>query len=163
MNDAPYAPKHLIVDLDGTLALDDHRRPLIPTQGWKAYFEACVGDTLNRPVARFVRMMYQNGYKVHILTGRCNSVRLQTEEWLHRHGVQWDDLSMRADGSYDPTGTSMHKDFRPDHEVKLEMIQQLNLTPEKVFACLDDRDHMVKFWRDMGFTCWQVRPEGTLY
>ena len=48
-------------------------------------------------------------------------------------------------------------DFRPDHAIKLEMLETLkvyyNCNPKYVF---DDRDSVVKMWRDQGLTCLQV-------
>lgn len=158
----------IICDLDGTLAFDDHRRPLIPTKGWAAYFAACKDDVLNESVARFIGVW--NGasafHSVVILTGRCESVRAETEEWLQAHGVAFAHLLMRPADSYDPNGTSATGGgghWVSDEQVKLNMVQQLGLNPNNVLCCLDDRDHMVKFWRSMGFDCWQVRPEGVLY
>jgi len=152
----------LICDLDGTLALDDHRRPLIQSHGWKAYFDACVHDTLNYPTAAFLGM-WQEGHEnaTVILTGRCESQRAVTEAWLKHHGVHYDHLLMRPADSYDPLAVcedTTDGKWTKDEEVKLAMIRQLDLRPENVICCLDDRDRMVVFWRELGFDCWQVRP-----
>lgn len=153
----------LICDLDGTLALDDHRRPLIATKGWEAYFNACPDDVLNYPVAFFLGMWHQwsGHHKTVILTGRCESQREATTKWLHDRGIDYDRLLMRPQDSYDPKGTASDGSgghWTSDQQVKLAMIQQLGLSPENVFCCLDDRDCMVEFWRGLGFDCWQVRP-----
>lgn len=152
----------LICDLDGTLALDDHRRPLIQSHGWKAYFDACVDDVLNYPTAAFLGM-WQEGYEntTVILTGRCESQRAATESWLEQHGVEYTHLLMRPQDSYDPLAVcedTTDGKWTKDEEVKLAMIRQLDLRPENVICCLDDRDRMVVFWRELGFDCWQVRP-----
>jgi len=153
----------LICDLDGTLALDDHRRPLIQSHGWKAYFDACVDDVLNEPVARFLGMwVHQHPEnKIVMLTGRCESQRAVTMSWLHNRDVSPDHLLMRPQGSYDPLAVcedTTDGKWTKDEEVKLAMIRQLDLRPENVICCLDDRDRMVVFWRELGFDCWQVRP-----
>lgn len=156
----------LICDLDGTLALDDHRRPLIQSQGWKAYFDACVDDTLNEATATFVKLwafhcLHIDNGKIVILTGRCESQRAVTEEWLQKHGIPHDHLLMRPQDSYDPLAVcedTTDGKWTRDEDVKLAMIQELGLRPENVICCLDDRDRMVIFWREMGFDCWQVRP-----
>ena len=156
----------LICDLDGTLALDDHRRPLIQSHGWKAYFDACVDDVLNEPVLHMLiawrRCVAQEtgvAGKLVILTGRCESQRKATESWLGQHGVYADHLLMRPGDSYDPLAKGEHDGhWTRDEDVKLAMIQELGLSPANVICCLDDRDRMVKFWRELGFDCWQVRP-----
>lgn len=153
----------LICDLDGTLALDDHRRPLIQSHGWKAYFDACVDDVLNPATAKFVGMWRCNSASnmVVILTGRCESQRAVTEKWLYDNGIMWDRLLMRPQDSYDPLAVcedTTDGKWTKDEDVKLAMIRELGLSPANVICCLDDRDRMVKFWRELGFDCWQVRP-----
>lgn len=156
----------LICDLDGTLALDNHRRPLIKSHGWAEYFKACVDDELNKPVAAFLDMWKDAKranpcHKIVILTGRCETQRKATELWLDKHDVLFDELLMRPEDSYDPHGTASDGTgghWVKDEDVKLAMIEQLGLTPERVFCCLDDRDCMVRFWREKGYDCWQVHP-----
>lgn len=156
----------IICDLDGTLAIDDHRRPLIQSAGWKAYFDACVDDVLNEPTAKFLELwafhcLHVMDGKIVILTGRCESQRAVTESWLQQHGIPYDHLLMRPQDSYDPLArdeATANGAWTKDEDVKLAMIKSLDLRPENVLCCLDDRDRMVVFWRELGFTCWQVRP-----
>lgn len=153
----------IICDLDGTLALDDHRRPLIQSQGWKAYFDACVDDTLNEPTAVFLGMWVRQSHanQVVILTGRCESQREVTVNWLNANRIPCDHLLMRPQDSYDPMAVNedtANGAWTKDEDVKLAMIKSLDLRPGNVLCCLDDRDRMVVFWRELGFTCWQVRP-----
>ncbi len=155
--------KNIIVDLDGTIAIDEHRRPLIKSEGWNAYFNACLGDEPNQCVIDFMRSL-QLQYHIHILTGRAEYTRQMTDEWLRLNEVVYHNLLMRQNGHFDPTATSSdEKVFRPDHAVKQDMIDKLQLTPANTLCVLDDTDHMVKFWREKGFDCWQVRPQGVRY
>lgn len=157
-------PKNIIVDLDGTISLDDHRRHLIPAEGWTAYFEACVDDAPNDPVIEAMKAFRDAGYHIHILTGRCETVREQTQAWLDNNKVPYNSLHMRKAADYDPTSTDSNPDnFRSDEDVKREMLQLQGLGAENVLMVLDDRDVMLKFWRENGYQAWQVRPEGKLY
>jgi hypothetical protein len=48
-------------------------------------------------------------------------------------------------------------DFRPDDVVKKEIFNKIKedgFTPQLAF---DDRDQVVKMWREMGIPCYQVR------
>ena len=63
----------VVFDLDGTLALNEHRRHFIEggypsnkmfKKDWDAFFEAVAGDTLNRPLAAILRMMRRDGHHV---------------------------------------------------------------------------------------------------
>ena len=47
-------------------------------------------------------------------------------------------------------------DFRPDTEVKLEMVQDLGFTPDDVLCIFDDRQSVVDMWRANGYRCLQV-------
>jgi len=50
------------------------------------------------------------------------------------------------------------KDFRPDIIVKPEQLFKQPWIADRVLMILEDRDKMVKEWRDRGFTCLQCRP-----
>lgn len=148
----------VIFDLDGTLALIDHRRHFVeaPTldisgdlarPGWKpnwdAFYEACDQDLPNEPVIMMLGLLALNGYRILILSGRSESVRKKTEDWLHKHRINYDKLYMRKIGSY-----------IPDEQLKKIWLDEIG--KDKVFFCVDDRDKVVAFWRREGLTCFQV-------
>lgn len=140
----------IIVDLDGTLANLDHRVHLVqnkPPQ-WDAFFELCDKDTLITPVATLVNTMYNSDlFQIVILSGRMETVRAKTERWLEVNGVYYHHLVMRKKG-----------DFRPDHIVKKEMLFKApnEKVKDDILFILEDRDLVVKMWRDLGYTCLQV-------
>lgn len=138
-----------IFDLDGTLALDFHRKHFLhqTPRDWNSYFEACDLDELNVPVAEIMRtlMLYD---PVAIITGRTEKVKSKTLHWLNENGIQYSYLKMRKEG-----------DFRDDCEVKSELLQELtDETGLQVKAIFDDRQRVVDMWRANGFTCLQVAP-----
>jgi hypothetical protein len=47
-------------------------------------------------------------------------------------------------------------DLRHDTEVKPELLATAGITPENTVCILEDRNSMVKKWRELGFTCLQV-------
>lgn len=153
---------NVIFDLDGTLADCEGRRHHVTgkKKNWKAFFSECDQDTVIVPVANLLRRYREDSnYKVWILSGRMGDVdtRAKTYKWL-------------ADNNLSPCGSNfmcdiaehfmMRKDgdFRSDMEVKREMIDSLGLTPDNTEVCFDDRDCMVKAYRDWGFTVFQVAP-----
>ena len=78
-----------------------------------------------------------------LLTGRRESVRPQTENWLRKHGIEgYSHLLMRPDG-----------DFRTDTIVKPKLLERLGIVPDLVF---EDKGSMVDYWRSKGITCFQV-------
>lgn len=155
---------NIIVDLDGTISFDDHRRKLIPDEGWDAYFAACVNDEPNLRLIEVMRVFVIQGFKLHILTGRAECTMEATFKWLDHHDVPYHNLMMRRNEDYDSTSRDSDPDnFRSDEDVKNEMLINAGLNVDNVLVVLDDRDVMLKFWRESGYMAWQVRPEGKLY
>ena len=151
----------IIVDLDGTLALDDHRRPLIESHGWGAYFDLCHGDELNTAVLGIVER-YCMTHNVHIFTGRADTTRRVTERWLRDNFVPFKHLEMRPSAGVDMNSGSQAA-LGCDKDWKGALLDKYKLTPDNVEFVLDDRDDMVVWWRERGFTCFQVRAQGQMY
>lgn len=135
-------PKAIICDLDGTLALHNGKR--------SPYDFSKVGeDDLNEPVAELVRAYA--GYKAYTiiyLSGRDDSCRYATESWLEKNHMPSEPphiLLMRQT-----------KDNRKDWIVKQEIFDRYVRDHYNVKFVLDDRDQVVKMWRAMGLSCWQV-------
>ncbi|HDM8185508.1 TPA: hypothetical protein P0E26_002205 [Vibrio harveyi] len=143
--------KTVIVDLDGTLALNKHRSHFIDKfsgrkPDWVAYFEACDKDLPNHPVIEAVNALKAQGNRVHIFSARGDIVRDKTVKWLSLHGVQYDDLTMREMDTY--TADEILKRF-----------WLLDLYPNyknDILCVFDDRDKVVKMWRELGLICFQV-------
>jgi predicted kinase len=140
---APYtppdgAPEAFLVDIDGTVAVMNGRRP---------YDETRVSEDLpNPPVIAVVRALRAAGYRLVFCSGRRESCRADTTAWLAEHvAVPYDVLLMRADG-----------DDRRDTIVKAELFDRHVRDRYRVVAVLDDRDQVVRAWRAMGLTVLQV-------
>jgi len=143
--------KVVVFDLDGTIALCDHRLHFISgaKRDWAAFYQACVDDKPNWPVIYTLRAMAQVGYKILILSGRSDEVREQTLTWLNAYGIPVDGLYMRQD-----------KDYTPDDQLKEKMMSdaqaEIGFKPENVLCIYDDRQKVVDMWRKNGYTCFQV-------
>ena len=125
--------KAIICDLDGTLALLGRD----PYDATDAHL-----DTLNSPVAKVLSLY--NG-KIVLVSGRESKYRPQTEKWLDTHGIRYDALFMRKTG-----------DYRKDFVIKKEIYEQEIKGKYEIEFVLDDRDQVVKMWREIGLTCFQV-------
>jgi phosphoglycolate phosphatase-like HAD superfamily hydrolase len=155
--------RNVIFDLDGTLALCDHRRHHVETEpkNWDAFFAECDKDTVNEPIARLFRFYCDSPeHRVWILSGRSGSAETEAKTimWLSRNNLQ-PMLSEEVEEDCDAYQTFQMRtygDKRPDVEVKLEMIRQHGLTPENTEIVFDDRNCMVAAWRLWGFNCVQV-------
>ncbi|MFC6982541.1 hypothetical protein [Streptomyces cirratus] len=125
-------------DIDGTLALTGDRGPYD--------FTRCGLDLLNEPVRHALDAFRRaDGDTIVLLSGRSEEHRPQTEAWLERHRVPYDELWMRAAG-----------DQRRDDVVKAELFDAHVRHRYAVRVSLDDRDRVVAVWRRMGLPTWQV-------
>ena len=157
--------RFILCDLDGTLADVNHRLHYIKNpdgtlkpyaeRDWDGFNAACVDDKPNEDVIEVLRSLLcgARDRQVYILSGRNDVVRDETLEWLEEHVFRkWENgyqhftlpIMRRAD------------DRRPDTEIKLEMVRELDLTPDDVLCVLDDRQCVVDMWRENGFRCLQV-------
>ncbi len=144
----------IIFDLDGTLALIDHRKHFIDKArpggaDWTAFYAACVQDEPNPPIIALMTQLSHASNIIEIWSGRSDEVRLETIEWLvHQTGFAYGwfakRLRMREAG-----------DFTVDHELKERWLRFENPKPDLVF---DDRDQVVAMWRRNGVVCCQVAP-----
>ena len=141
----------VIFDLDGTLALIDERRALAAKPdgkiNWKVFFapENIALDKPNEPVIEMFKCLADRGFEMIILSGRDAISRTETRAWLKEHGIFPDILWMRPQGS-----------FTPDDVLKQTWLGEIGV--DNVFCVFDDRDKVVKMWRDNGLTCFQVAP-----
>ncbi|MGX1881506.1 phosphatase domain-containing protein [Streptomyces sp. NPDC055287] len=134
----PSLPTAVMCDIDGTLALTGDRGPYD--------FTRCEGDLLNVSVCQALHSFRRADSDVIVLlSGRGEEYRTQTESWLRRHDVPYDELWMRAAG-----------DGRRDDVVKAELFDRHVRHRYAVRVSLDDRDRVVALWRRMGLPTWQV-------
>lgn len=137
----------IIFDLDGTLALVDHRRHHVTGRkpNFQAFDRACVNDTPNVPVVEIFKLLRStNKYELVIFSGRGDAVRPETERWLKTNGIVYDRLMMR------PGGHSI-----PDNDLKRTWLNTI-VDKNNVFCVFDDRQKVVDMWREEGLTCFQV-------
>ena len=147
-------PPLYIFDLDGTLALIEHRRHFVecerPKQNWTAFYEACVNDEPNTPILKIMWSLRLAGAEIWIFSGRSDEVRGRTLDWLRDYAnftvIRDPFLQMREAG-----------DFTPDDALKKRWLDSmLECDRKRLVAVFDDRDRVVKMWRDNGITCLQV-------
>lgn len=143
--------KTVIFDLDGTLALIDKRRAKasLPNgkMNWKEFFapENIQLDEPNWPVIDTFNALQEAGFIVGIFSGRDNISEVETRSWLLDHDINPDFLKMRSHGS-----------FVPDDKLKKLWLNDLLEDSHSILCVFDDRDKVVKMWRENGISCFQV-------
>ena len=139
----------IIFDLDDTLANTGHRQHLLfeeyenESERWKTFFEACDKDEPVKEVIELLNSLIIK-HRVEIWTGRSAIVFDKTVNWLRKH-INYFNISMLR--------MRRRGDFRSDIEVKSEWVKEIG-KPDIVF---DDRNKMVKWWREQGVICCQVK------
>ena len=141
-----------IFDLDGTLALIEHRRHFVSNGNhqWTEFYAACVDDEPNHPVLGTMVRLLASGCDCIIYSGRSDEVYGQTAAWLREHlGIDFvPEIQMRPAG-----------DYTPDDVLKKKWLD--TMFPEdraRLVAVFEDRNRMVQMWRDNGVPCFQVAP-----
>ena len=144
-----------IFDLDGTLALVDHRRHFVENGAgrWREFYAACVDDRPNVPVIRVLNSLIYAAADIRIFSGRSDEVQAQTVSWLLMHTALArreivNGLRMRKEG-----------DYTPDEVLKKQWLDELSRTDrQRLTAVFDDRDTVEAMWRENGVPCFQVAP-----
>jgi 3-deoxy-D-manno-octulosonate 8-phosphate phosphatase KdsC-like HAD superfamily phosphatase len=128
--------KAVIVDIDGTLAKRIDRSPYC----WSLVDR----DKVKEPVAELVRIISKSGIKIVIVTGRDGSCKEKTIKWLKDNDIPFDDFYIRETGNNEK-----------DSIIKKSILDCL-INKYNILFVLDDRDQVVKMWRENGLTCLQV-------
>ena len=85
----PNLPKAIIVDIDGTLAINN---------GTRSYYDSTrvIEDDVNVPIADIVRLYSKQGVLIIIASGRKDDCRADTETWLKCNDIPYNMLLMRS-------------------------------------------------------------------
>lgn len=127
----------ILCDIDGTIAIRGDRGP---------HDLSLVVEDAPRPNTQRLLQCLETNFYVVYLSGRQELCRGATKYWLAAHHFpNYHGLFMRKDG-----------DNRADEIIKAELYD-LHIEPKyQVMAILDDRDKVVKMWRQKGLLCLQV-------
>jgi len=144
------AIRAILCDIDGTLANTNHRKHYLECspKNWDGWNEAAGKDTPHKDVALVVSAVkHEFCAKLILCTGRHESLRELTLDWLERYDIYFDELYMRVDN-----------DFRPGLIIKQELLARICADGFKPIMVFDDRDVVVAMWRAAGLRCFQVAP-----
>lgn len=136
--------KCIIIDLDGTLANIEHRRSeLLKDNNWEKFNSKINSDLINL-WCRELMDAFKSKYEIIIVTGRGLDLKNVTEKWLVENRVPYDLIFYRP-----------VKDFRDDTIVKREIFEEYIQPSYETLFVVDDRNKIVKMWRDLGLICLQ--------
>jgi len=143
--DVPGRPTVVICDIDGTLAEKGNRN----AYDWGKVFN-------DKPILKIIRVLRmlveQQNVGVVLVSGRDSICEMETRIWLNNHNIPYNYLFMRPKG-----------DNRPDTVIKREIFDNHIRDKYNVLCVLDDRNKVVKMWRELGLTCLQVAEIVIIY
>lgn len=136
----------VIFDIDGTLADISHRQHMVrgKRKDWRGFFAACVDDAPHEAVIAILRALCDR-FRIYLVSGRSDEVRQETVDWLALNHVPWHELIMRRQG-----------DHTPDNILKIGWVKGGRIPQDRILCVFDDRDKVVRAWRDAGIPCFQV-------
>ena len=140
--------KAIIVDIDGTIADNNHRTHLIEgkKKDWEQFFEKMVDDKPIEENIHLIRKSFNQGLNVLIVSGRYERHECLTRLWLDKYlGIDDYLLFLRKDN-----------DKRPSFKVKKEILKQLR---EKYFIkyAFDDNEKDIKMYTEEGIEAFNIK------
>jgi FMN phosphatase YigB (HAD superfamily) len=136
--------KAVIFDLDGTLADIKDYEALHKINSDEFRQVANHADAFPHMVA-LAKEAKQKGRDVIILTARSAHYRSDTKNWLHKHGVPYDQLYMRP----------IDNDEK-DKKIKKHILEEQVLPHFEVKKAYDDKNKNVKMYRKEGIDAEKV-------
>ena len=139
-------PRCIICDLDGSLSLN--------LEGRNFYDLSRVGeDSVDPFLGCVIDALATYGIEVNgskypriiLVSGREEICRKETEEWLEKNDIPYDDLFMRKEG-----------DNRADEVIKKEIYDECIEPYYAVLGVFDDRPKVCAMWRELGLRVAQL-------
>lgn len=134
--------RNIIFDIDGTLADPKDRLHFLEKKDWNSFYDACLDDAPIHHVIYLLQELKKN-HRIIILTGRPERIKDKTLQWLKANNISFDEIYFRKDG-----------DYRPDYEIKEEMLKALN---RSIWFAVDDRKQVVDMFRRNNILCLQCK------
>lgn len=133
-------PKAIVCDVDGTLAIMKNRGPF----DWNKVET----DQPRYEIIDMLRGFFASGYRIVILSGRDGCCKEQTENWLRRYEIPYDNFYMRNPG-----------DSRKDSIIKEELFWNYVAPKYNVKLIIDDRPQVVRLWSLLGLSVAAVADQ----
>lgn len=140
----------LLVDIDHTLSDAAWRDDMIASGDWDAYHAAGKDDVPIQEMVELVNGMADSGALIIGATARPDKWRTQTMNWMLKYNVCMDEVLMRHDNNYRPSG-----------DMKVELLKQrFGENLEKIptgsaVIFIDDNEKVIEAVRALGITALQ--------
>lgn len=160
-----------IFDLDGTLAHNKQRAHLAPPKelmdidsAWHTWGDACDTDTPYPDIVTTLNVLRAGGAEIWFWSARSARHKDKTARWLLHHVLEGPRPNL---GLYGTEAQYLEERFglkmRPegengkDHTLKLAWLEAMDPTDRRrLVGIFEDRNSVVKMWREAGVTCFHV-------
>lgn len=144
----PYVPNGnfisaVVFDIDGTLAKMVNRSPYD--------YSKVSSDECHYDVLEMLLTFSHLNVPIIILSGRPESCRKDTEEWLRKYNIIVDNVKVFL-------YMRQTDDTRADYIVKYELFDKYIRNNYRIKAWFDDRQQVVDAMRNIGIRVYQVAP-----
>lgn len=141
----------IICDLDGTLSIFEYTNGIQLRDCYDA--STSNSDIISVPVASALKGFFYTGYEIIFVSGREDIYRKSTEEFLKRvceeYEIEYNYLHMRK-----------AKDYRKDFIIKQEIYEKKIKENFNVLAVFDDREQVIKMWKELGLFVFNCNYRG---
>jgi FMN phosphatase YigB (HAD superfamily) len=138
-----------IFDLDGTLCDGAHRKHLVEGEkkDWETFYAASADDKPIFEVITVARALDEAGHSIAYSTGRPESIRWATLQWMLKYRTPRGPIYMRPD-----------KDHRESFVIKAEHLDKIKTqyAPVEIGGVFDDRKQDAEMYRAKGLRVFQV-------
>lgn len=138
----PNLPECIIVDIDGTLAEMDGRHPF--------EWDKVITDKCRTHIAQLIDY-YAEGFdkdvEVILMSGRDSCCRAQTEQWLAKMQIGYNQLLMRPEGNMEKDTIIKERLYRENVEGNFN-----------VALVVDDRPSVIRMWYRLGLPVVSANP-----
>lgn len=140
----------VIVDIDGTLAVnnhlaDEHLRKPNQKKDFAAFYNSSATADINESVLELTRELRKQGLTLFALTGRSDDHVHPTIELLRRADAPLSRVIMAREG-----------DYRGDHDTKKDSVAKLEEEGFRIVHAIDDRPTSIEVWRNHGVLVSEV-------
>ena len=157
--------KVFLFDIDGTIANCQHRQHFVRSKppNWNAFYEGCDGDT-PLPTLRIFEHLYNSWDDVYLVSGRINSVREKTLDWIIKHTSI--NPSQRAHLNSILYMRPTEDPYTPDQIVKKRFFEEIKARYEsnneeyQIMGVFDDRNKVIRMWQENDVFVFNVNQTG---
>lgn len=146
----------VICDVDGTLCdvgairyhVDPSRVGFTGTKDFQLFHSESLYCPPHEWVVALIRELSAAGEHIIVVTAREERWSFLTTLWLSEHAVPYDEIHFRRNG-----------DGRPDRQIKLEILRDIQRRNRVVLA-VDDNPTIVQMWRENDIPTAEVGEDG---